>query len=155
MSVSTDGQIHFGIVFPEDYEFPWLDDDQGEDDWWRSVTGFRPSFDPFTADGDYKPGVIIGDPRIDAYFDEQKQWDKDNPLPFVLVSYQTVDYPAYMLAVPGIGLVARQGHPKAFDPTALTVPEGAAARLLSFCATYGIDNGQGMEFRWYLSSFWG
>src|SRR5437868_783086 len=42
MSVSTDGQIGYGVIFEDGCEFPWGDSDPEQ--WWRNECGFKSSF---------------------------------------------------------------------------------------------------------------
>ena len=63
MVQSTDGQLSYGVVFDEDFEFPW-DAEKWEGDieeWWRDVKGFsNPMYYPFDQEGDYEPGYNCG-----------------------------------------------------------------------------------------------
>lgn len=58
MSTSTDGQICFGVVFEEDYEFPW-DDENNFEKWWQTVNGFKPSFEIYDDKGEYLNNKLI------------------------------------------------------------------------------------------------
>lgn len=112
MGVSTDGQICYGILFDEDYEFPWASTrHEDEEEWWREVTGFNPSFRPFTKEGDFTNGVTREDPRIDVFFDEQRAWDQEHPLPVKLVNVCSDSAPQYILATPSSCKTASRGYP--------------------------------------------
>ena len=54
MGMSTDGEIHYGIKFDEDFVFPWNTDEFEYDieEWWQEVGGFQPLFQLYDADGD-------------------------------------------------------------------------------------------------------
>lgn len=158
MSTSTDGQICYGIMFDEDYEFPWSADDYEDgdiSDWWRDVNGYvNPIESPFTDDGDYKPGYHQNDPRIDQYFAGQSAWDKLNPLPIELVNYQSGDYPAYIIAIPSTVKTANRGNPIVFSPGIELVVSGQDRQaLIDFCTKYGLEINAPPS--WYLSSYWG
>ena len=60
MGVSTDGQICFGIMFDEGFEFPWNggEDDQDLESWWmEEVCGYKPPFELFTEEGQWIEGM--------------------------------------------------------------------------------------------------
>ncbi len=158
MSVSTDGQICFGITLKEETVFPW-DDSEGEDGffdgdiekWWRATTGYKPPFEAYGADGKHLPG--IGKAELDAYFQVQHDWDKQHPCPVEPVNCCSGDYPKWILAVPGSVQTARRGYPESFDPQTLTVTPEKRAALAEFCKQYKIEGGS--EPAWFLSSYWG
>lgn len=161
MGVSTDGILCYGIDLgaEEEIELPWSKDSRFEGDemeWWRHVTGFVPSFYPFTEKGDYHPEITDSkDPRIARYFEEVRAWDETHPLPVQVVRHCSDDYVMYILAVPGTECKAWRGYPVVVDfaaLSALATPE-ADANLLSFCNTYGIPHDGGP--RWLLASWWG
>lgn len=88
MSVSTDGQLCYGILCGEDIEFPW-DDQQYDGDidlWWATICGF-------------------------LYDQEYLDFLTNHPLPVELVNYCSAGYPMYILAVPLSGTSARRGYP--------------------------------------------
>jgi hypothetical protein len=156
MGVSTNGEISYGILFEEGFEFPW-DNEQGEgdlDDWWKSVNGYEnPHFDPFDSAGNYKPGVAKDDPRIDTYFEHSREWVAAHPVPVELVNYCSDDCPMYILALPGLGTTANRGYPQAIDPAQLVVTAEQAQALKDFCAKHGIETND--EPKWWLSSYYG
>lgn len=148
MGQSTDGEISFGYIFEEGFEFPW---DQYDDieDWWRDVNGFAPTFYPYNEEGGHKPGVTKD--QIDAYFDEKREWVKNNSFPVQLVNYCSGECPMYILAVPGSVLTANRGYPKVI--TEMTVTNEQKAALLDFCVKYEIDLEE-QEPLWRVSSCW-
>lgn len=151
MSVSTDGQLSFGILFEEGYEFPWDVIHDGDiEDWWLWASGFEPSFYPYTPEGEYKEGVSEKDPRIEAYFDERQAFQKEHPLGIGVVNYCSNDCPMYILSNKGTS--SRRGYPEAIDPEFLKLSD-EAERLIEFCKKYGIE--YECEPKWYLSSYWG
>lgn len=146
MGVSTDGQIHYGVVFEEYFEFPWDNPEfEGDaEDWWIKKTGWK-----------WEGNT---DPRTKAYFDSYFKWKKDHPLPVEIVNYQSGEAPAYLLAVPGTGLVARRGYPERFDPKQLSemIDTNKLSTFMFFVRyhigeEYIIDGKLG----WYLTSYWG
>jgi|GEM_PF-3221801 len=156
MGVSVNGQICYGVVFGEGYEFPWDASDGGDlDDWWVRESGWRwAGEEPFTGEGELAEGFSREDPRIAAYFESRRAWLGGHPAPVVEVNYQSGDEPAWILAIPASLVVARCGYPWAIDPRVLLFIEAEAeAELLAFCERYGLtpEGGPG----WYLSSFWG
>lgn len=153
MTVSTNGQIAYGIVFDEGYEFPWSAEESEDDiqDWWRRVNGFKQSFELFDAEGNFINGVE-DKTKTSAYFDEQREFDKARPLPVELVNYCSCDCPMYMLAVPNVGETARRGYPEKFKPEALSVSPKQHQALMDFIKKYIPECDE--EPGWYLTSLW-
>lgn len=136
MGTSTDGEISFGILFAEGYEFPWDSEEFGcdVDEWWLIETGWKWEGDqPFNSDGEYSPGFSQDDPRIDAYFDSKSDWKKEHPLPFEVINYQSSEAPAYILAIPSSHLTAHRGYPEAFTPSDLRANPTELRALVEFC----------------------
>jgi hypothetical protein len=157
MGVSTDGEISYGILFEDGFEFPW-DDDKYEgciEEWWKSVNGYEnPHFNPYDeATGNYKAGVSQSDPRIGVYHTHRLEWSEANRLPVTLVNCCSCDCPIYILALPSTTLKAWRGDPKAFDPSQFVVTSEQSQQLTDFCAKYGIETSD--EPKWWLSSYWG
>lgn len=155
MSVSTDGQICFGIALGEGIELPWEDEDGDGyiESWWRDVQGYKPPFEMYNDRGSYIGGVTPSEEKHREYYDHQYAFEKTHPLPVELVNYCSGDYPIYILAVPDSVKCAGRGYPKLFDPAELTVTKAEVDALLEFCADYGIEYDG--EPQWWLSSYWG
>ncbi len=156
MGQSTDGQICFGVAFEEDFEFPWSEEkfDSDIETWWREVGDFEPTFYPYTDGGEYKPGVVEADPRVNQYYNERDRWDKKNPkIPVEEINTCHGDYPMWILAVPGTGQSASRGCPEKFDPTKLVVDPVKFKKFAEFLKKYNIECED--EPSWYLSSYWG
>lgn len=154
MGQSTNGQLCYGIVFEEDQEFPWNAEpfDGDEEDWWMVETGWEyDGEEPFTQQGDYKPGFSRDDPRVQAYFAHRREWKRVHPLPVQLVDYCSGDYPMWIIAVPSSIKTAYRGDPQEIDVAALTVDDNEVFALLDFCRKYELDG----EAKWWLSSYWG
>lgn len=133
MGVSSDGEISYGIVFEEGYEFPWdneLDSNDAEDWWIRVVLN-----------------------RTYTNYQECKAILQENPVPFELVNYCSGEYPMYILAVPGTLKSAYRGSPKSFTLDELQVDEEASKKLIAFCEEYGLEGES--EIGWTLSSYMG
>jgi len=159
MGQSTNGQLCYGIVFDEGFEFPWtnFDGDGGElEDWWIEVAhGYKPPFECFDEDGDYLPGFKTHDPRVDEYFSHRRAFKNAHPLPVVEVNYCSGDYPMYILAVPQSCRSNYRGDPKSIDPAQLVVTADQVNLLLDFCKTHGIELTAEQSPQWWLSSYWG
>lgn len=163
MGTSTDGEISFGIMFEEGFEFPWDEEmDDGEnahdfggdiEEWWRLMNGFSLADCPYDQEGEYKPGFSAKDPRIAAYFTRQSEWDKEHPLPIQLVNYQSAEVPAYIIAVPQSVITARRGYPEELKIDHLKTNEAAKTVLIDFCRRFNIEFDG--EPKWWLSSYWG
>jgi len=155
MSTTTDGQISYGHLFEDGYEFPWDDETDYDEpeDWWRDVKGFKSSLNPWTKEGDYADGWTREDPRLSAYYDERHKWINENPLPFEQVNVQSCDYPVYQLAVIGTTQTASRGYPTVFSPELLSVNPKDEEIFLKFMSDY-LPSEQ-PELNWLLSSYWG
>lgn len=155
MGVSTNGQICYGIIFDDGFEFPWDAEKWGGDidEWWRDVNGYEPGFNPYTDEGNHREGVVEDDPRIYEYHSRMQNWMKEHPIPVKLINYCSGEVPMYILAVSCSCITSRRGHPIDFDPKSLTL-DGVQGLLLGlFCTKYGIETED--EPKWWLSSFWG
>ncbi len=155
MSVSTDGQISYGVAFDEDFEFPWSEARESDiAAWWiYDVLGFKHSTEIYADTksgyvGDVKPSEDV----IDSYYKEKREFENAYPLPVEVVNYCSGDYPMYILAVPSTVKNASRGSPETFDPKELTVTDAERDALLKFCADHGIIH---EEPAWMLTSYWG
>ena len=147
MGVSTDGQICLGIVFDEDYEFPWEDEDIKV--WWEEVRGYEKPFEIYDDSG-RKLGVTQD--QVNEYHQHSRDWQEANPLPVELVNYCSGDYPMYILAVPSSVINASRGFPVEISPD-LTIKQEELEPFISFTREYLPE--LSLEVRWYLSSYWG
>lgn len=153
MSISSDGQICYGVAFEEDYEFPWGEEDI--EDWWIEKLRFQHSFELFDESGEYLPEFHPRPPeeKINQYFGERREFLKQNPLPVKLVLHCSYDYPMYILAVSSSFLHTVRGYPEKFDPQNLTISEEEKKNLLDFCERYNLQYTDGPS--WFLSSLFG
>lgn len=158
MSISTDGQICYGVVLADTSNFPWniSEFDYDINTWWTyGILGFTHSFELF----DEKGGWI--EPRQskkieDKYFQEQRDFEENHEkIPYELVNYCSGDYPMYILAIKRTCLSARRGYPEKFSPQELSLISQEEDRdLIEFCKKYEIPT-NGENAGWYLSSYWG
>ena len=153
MTTSTNGQLSFGILFEEGFEFPWDSEKYSSDieDWWMDIRGFvNPLPNPFDEDGNYKPGFSDEDGA--QYFLEIRKWCRDNPaVPVELVNYCSGDYPMFILAAKT--KTVSRGYPEEISPEFFADTEEAYQTLMAFVEEFGIAY-EG-EPKWYLSSYWG
>lgn len=148
MSQSTDGQICYGVLFEDGYEFPW--ENNIEDWWWEEICGYKPPFDIYKNDR-LIPGVTEETKR--KYYDHMFEFQGNHPIPVELTNYCSDDYPMYILAVKSSILSASRGEPESFNPEELKVTQEETNTLLDFINKYVSKD----EFtpKWYLSSYWG
>lgn len=153
MSESTNGQLSFGVVFDEGFEFPWDLTHEGDiDEWWRDIRGFvNPIESPFTPEGQYKPGIDRDSPFISEYFAKRREWGEANPLPVDVVNYCSGDYPLHILATKH--MIARRGYPERVDADFFEDTDKSANELRAFMSEFGIESDG--EIGWWLSSYWG
>lgn len=164
MTVSTNGQICYGVLFEEDYEFPWDAErwDNDIDSWWLyEVCGYTNPFELYDELGNYIDGKEPPKERIDQYFSTRQAFEKEHLLPVRLVNYCSGDYPAYILAVPESCIIASRGYPEILsrprgysDHTAILGTEDEKrSALLDFCKEHRLEYQSGPA--WWLSSYWG
>lgn len=155
MGVSTDGQLSYGVVFEEGFEFPWDSEDFGGDidAWWESVNGFvNPVEYPFTKEGDYKPGMNDKSPQIAEYFAETRKWAREHPIPVELVNYCSGDYSMYIVATKHIS--NSRGSTEVIKLEDLLSNQWLwEFTLLEFLTKYNIEHDK--KPAWHLSSYWG
>lgn len=157
MSVSTNAYLCYGIVFPEEYEFPWdAEPYHGDiDEWWLwEAIKFKPTVEVFTPEGNYLEGMNEKHPLVEQYYEEQDALIASNPLPVELVNYCSASYPQYILAAPSTIKVARRGNPTTISSEYLDVPEKAYRDLLAFVILHKLTF-NGMNPGWVLASYWG
>ncbi len=151
MGVSTNGQICFGLLYEEGFEFPWNEDGQELEDWWRDVCEYKPSKEVYDSKGDHLPG--IGKADIDAYYAERRAWDEAHPCPVAEVNVCSGDCPIYILAIPSTVKTARRGYPEVLAPDLdFQFKPGAREAFLSFIQAYELQTDAVPA--WYLSSLW-
>lgn len=150
MGTSTNGQLCYGRVFEEGYEFPWSEEDI--ETWWEKELGFKPSITIYNEDGGYINGVKPPQSQLDLYYKETRQFKLANPLPVELVNYCSGDCPEYILAIPSTIKTANRGYPVPLSPNLFLEPNEAKA-FYKFCDKYNLKSSQ--EDGWYLSSYWG
>lgn len=138
MGQSTNGQLCYGVVFEDGYEFPWDAEpfDGDLEEWWRAENGFDDT-KGYPAEG---------------WLEYQKQFDAERPCPAKLINYCSGEYPMYMLAIPSTALTAWRGSPKRMD----ALPEMSEADQKAFALFLEkYDLKPEGEAGWYLSSYWG
>jgi len=151
MSISSDGQICFGIALDESEEYPW--DDDFERWWFDEVCGYVEPFPLFTEDGGYINPEDQGDQaKTGRYFAHQRTFAEQHPCPVRLDMHCSYEYPMWILAV-GPKLRAWRGTPVSFEKGDLHVSMADYDALLAFCETHGVQY-EG-EPTWWLSSLYG
>src|SRR5690242_14196191 len=115
MSVSTNGQICYGVVFPDGYEFPW--GESNIDDWWLEECGYKPSINIYAdTETGYVDNKKPDQKIIDQYYDEKVNFLKDHLIPVAVVNYCSGDYPMYLLAIPRTFKQNFRGEAAKIDP---------------------------------------
>lgn len=147
--MNTDGQICYGILFEEGYEFPWdIEPWDGAEAWWRDVNGYESLEYPWAANGAYKPGYSADDPRVREYFIHRRTWDEVNPFPITLVDCGYCDL--WILAVTSSFISC--DSPEAFNPADLIVHVDETMVLLDFCRRWDIEL---HDPKWWLNTYQG
>jgi len=152
MGLSTNGEISYGVLFDEGYEFPWGDKDI--DDWWLDVNGFKHSFEIFDEHGEYLNGVRPSDDVIDKWFEEKEDFKKTiPPLPVEMVNYCSGDYPMYILAIPGTVQTANRGYPTKVSPGDMMISDSSLNSFREFITRFELKPSD--TENWYLTSYMG
>ena len=143
MGITSDGQISFGILFEEDYEFPWYDDTEIEN-WWRIQQGYVNPFKIYTSDGNYINDIEPSSEEFNMYFNYRDKFDKAHPIP------------VFILAIPSTIKTCSRGYPEIIEPTDSNRrynKDYMDKLLLEFCKTYSLQHEN--PPKWYLSSYLG
>ena len=154
MSISTNGQLCYGGLFEEDYEFPWSNDefDYDIEVWWQHVKGFvNPIESPYDGKGNYKPGISYKSPIIKKYWDAVSEWTRNNPIPVKVINYCSDDCPMYLLTTKT--LTNGRGFPVEVKSEFFKNTEQAHKVLKAFLEEFNLvpDSVIG----WWLSSYYG
>lgn len=153
MGQSTDGQIFFGIVLEDGYEFPWTEKGDDHEEWWYTVVnGFKSSFEIYNEKGEYLNGVRPSEELKTKYYDEKREFKKNHPLPFELVNYCSGEYPMYILAIPSTFIRCSRGYPKEITPSIFNIEEEALQKFKNFCQEFDFKI---EDAKWCLTSYWG
>ena len=151
MSMSTDGQICYGIIFDEGSEFPWNKNDWDGDieNWWlEEICGYEKPFEAYNGRGE----LIVSKEKLEAYFYIERRFKEKHSLPVKLVNYCSAEYPMYILAVPSSVYENSRGYPLEFKPGGLITTDTEVLLLLDFCE----EHCKAKESpQWYLTSYWG
>ena len=155
MGTSTNGQISFGIVFEEEFEFPWDKEFEGDiEQWWLlDVCKYKPPFELFDETGNYINGIEPSKDQVSAYFDSEREFLDAHRCPAELLNYCSADSPMYALVIPSTVVTARRGDPVLLDLKGLVVDDFERQALLDFCARHNIECAEVPH--WILSSYWG
>jgi len=163
MTTSTNAIICYGITFPDEYQFPWDTDElTGEDaikDWWLyKICGYTDPFELYNTEGNWLDGQCPPDERVSEYFQTQRDFLKEHPVPVSLVCHCSGEYPMWIVTAPGTIITAYRGEPKII--TSHYATRQHYQLLIEFCSRYcqplnEYDKMPKLAPQWYLSSFWG
>ena len=150
MSTATDGQICFGIMFDEDYEFPWQQTKYNYDikDWWLTVNNFNPSVRHLN----YFPHPSLTKEEKETLYKEKANFFEECPIPAEEVNYCSTSYPMYILAIPETVKWCSRGYPEKIGNLYAQLTDRRLEAFTGFIKQYGIETNSCPT--WYLSSFW-
>jgi hypothetical protein len=139
MTVSTGGQIGYGVVCEEDASF------LGNK---NHLTTLTHGGDIFTATS--RPLGFMANTLaergeesvIDEYFDHREAWQKEHPLPVEIQNVCSADCPQYLIAAVGTTINCNRGYPTEISKEALEVSEEAKAALMDFLTWHNIEYGR-------------
>ncbi len=142
--------IAYGLAFIEDAEsesiiksVPWGND--GYEEWWKREKGYVPPFELFTESGDYIDGIKPDKSRLEEYWQSQRQWLSDNPMPFCVkpVGYESNNF---IFTSPNYFCLEVDWTAVEFEPLQLHVPIDWTFE--EFCAQYF----PGKKCKWFLAA---
>lgn len=155
MGSCSDATICFGIAFEEGYEFPWdsMEFDNDLEDWWLSVNNYEPPFQLWQED---ENGVFQyveeNRHRSSEYYQHQRDWLKEHPLP--VEEHRCGSYECYntVLAVPNTTVDGDWEYPTEFNPKDLVISPTDLRPFEEFIDKYVPD---AKEPKWLLFGFYG
>lgn len=156
MGTSTNGQINYGILFEEDFKFPWDEEHDGDiEKWWiYKVHGYKNPIELYDKDGNYINGIKSTPEQEKIYYDALGKFIESHPVPIDTINVCSGDYPIYILiSKSSISLSASRGCPMGFKPENLKTSQEDSDKLIQFCKDHDIEFTG--ELKWYLSSYWG
>lgn len=139
MGSSATAHIGYGIEIYEGDELPWGDD--WIEDWWLKESGFVPTNNPFTEDGEWKSlPSAEREELFRKYFEEQRVWKNEHPCPVTTFICGTYEACGTVVCVAG-SLIERDWESSlVFHPEKLPqFTETALAEYQAFCKKYGIE----------------
>lgn len=159
--MSFEALLVFGIPLVEGTDLPWREDpdDPAEDDevkdWWVKETGFEPTVQVWTADGNYLDGFDDDSPEIEQYFVELRAHLKKNPLPVEVVEHCGSEHPMYVLAPPGVVIRANPGDLVSLgEAMAAAIEKGVDHRSVrEFARKYFGDDVADADMKWWLCAY--
>lgn len=158
MGISTNAHICYGILFEEDFEFPWeqekyLDGDLEE--WWLKINNYKSPFELFDEHGGYLNGKNPTDTELTTWYDHKKNFLEQKKIPIELVNCCSGNYPIYIVAIPSTVLTASRGYPITVVLSNLIFSTQERQALIDFCVIYcGMTREYCEEsVKWYLASY--
>ncbi len=155
MTISSDGQICFGVQLREDEQMPWDQnkfDCEIEEWWFRGVNTFTSSFEMYDEVGDLiKKNPDWTQDEYDTYWKEWMIHRKNNPMPVAIVMHCSYENPLYIVAVKGTFQYAPRGYPQHFETQPIT--EAEHMTLSKFITEHDLPT-EG-DHDWWLTSLYG
>ena len=147
MGISVYAKLSYGICI--DYtELPWGNDDI--EDWWLDVNNFiNPIECPFTEDGNYKEGFYSEHQSVNKYFENIRNFHKENPIPIKIVYDGNYDSEVHILTTKT--MCSCRGESQDVDPDFFNDFQECHDKLVDFLEKYGIITEE--KPRWILSSY--
>ncbi len=115
MGISSNAHIAFGVIFDEEFDFPWGGDDFEE---WYLENIAKQEF---------------------KSYEERFRYLRENPIPVLLENYCSSEYPICLLAVRGTVQTALRGDPTIFDPSSLVADEKSLREFATACEAMGLE----------------
>lgn len=142
MGTSTNGIVCFGIDFGEKHPLDRRDEDDYEED-----------FDDYDALEELicrEAGLPeYGTDHPDDYY--ELKWAAEAAYPVDVVTYCSIDYPMYALALRGTEITARRGYAVELDMDKMAVSDEDIERFRKWCETHDVEY---TEPKWLLVSYW-
>jgi hypothetical protein len=140
MGTTTKGVIFHGIMFPDEFDFPWNGDkyDGNIDEWWiYECCGYK---------------------GTDEY-SERKEFLKENPIPIALAWTYSYEYTCFGIAAIG-SIVESSDDVTELNFSEMEINDVERNSVIDFCEKYIKTEDEGDDFpelktKWYLSGFHG
>jgi len=155
MGTSTDGQLCFGVSFPEEHEFPW-GEFEVEEWWFEKILGYKHPFEIYDDTGNYIDGVAPDEDLSNEYYAHYSNFRDANPMPVEVVMHCSYNYPMIIIAAKESLHCNSRGYPEVINTETLVVTDESRQAVADFCKKYcEITSDVDLEPKWYLTSMWG
>lgn len=147
MGIDGYGQLCYGILFEEEYLFPWYELDEDIDDWWVYVIHKRPRFKT-VKNNDWNKEI---EKKFTVFLNEEEKFLETHPIPVEIVLIGSDSWSRTIIALKNHEFSVC-GDPLIIKSEDLTITVEKTKILTDFCKKYlSVE----LKPHWYLSSYMG